>query len=80
MQALLFAFQGNQNIHRWLIYCSYALHEFSKALKPLALVFPPLLMTSQGLLSVQFRDLMIFRQESRHWVQRLSIKRKIIMW
>ena len=59
MQALLLTLQGNQNIHHLLIYCSYALHEFSKALKPLVLAFSPHLMTRQGLLSVQFRALMM---------------------
>ena len=41
MQALVLTLQGNQNIHRLLIYCSYALHEFSKALKSLAIAFSP---------------------------------------
>ena len=37
MQALVLAFQGNENIHHLLIYRSSALRDFSKALKSLAI-------------------------------------------
>ena len=41
MQALVLALQGNENIHHFLVYRSSALHEFSKALKSLAIAFSP---------------------------------------